>query len=134
MCKTDWTISKTNASRANPGAMSSWYLPGFIAVLENDGFSATRHRLYWQSLLAMPILLCAMVLIASSFSLRLARRGGVAIYIGSGVLFGFLLFSLSDVVFALGLSSSLPVPLAAWTPAAFSMLLGLAVILHPEAG
>ena len=132
--KTDWTLSKIQDSFANPAAMSFWDLPGFIAVLENAGFSATRHRLYWQSLLAMPILLCAMVLIASSFSLRLARRGGVAVYIGSGVLFGFLLFSLSDVVFTLGMSASLPVPLAAWTPAGFSMLLGLAIILHLEDG
>ena len=132
--KTDWTRGKILDSFATPETMSFWDLPGFIDLLDAAGFSATRHRLYWYSLLAAPALLCAMVLIAASFSLRLARRGGVALVVGGGVLFGFLLFFISDVVFALGLSSTIPALLAAWTPAGFSMLVGLFVLLHLEDG
>ena len=44
------------------------------ANLERSGFSALRHRLYWHSLLAAPLLLCAMVLIAATFTLRQTRR------------------------------------------------------------
>ncbi len=132
--KTDWTLEKIQDSFAAPETMSFWDLPGFIKLLDNAGFSANRHRLYWHSLLSVPAMLAAMVLIAASFSMRSSRRGGTAALIGGGVLFGFLLFFLSDVVLALGLSASIPAILAAWTPAGFSLLLGLAAMLHLEDG
>lgn len=132
--KTNWTLDKIQDSFAAPETMSFWDLPAFIDLLDSSGFSATRHRLYWHSLLAIPLLLCAMVLIAAVFSLRLARRGAVAVLIGCGVMFGFLLFVLSDMVMALGISANLPPALAAWSPAGVTLLLGLAVLLHIEDG
>ena len=48
--------------------------------------------------------------------------------------FLFLLFFLSDIIFALGLSATIPVALAAWTPAGVAMLMGLALLLHLEDG
>jgi len=72
--------------------------------------------------------------IAAAFSLRGPRRGGVAMIIGAGVLMGFLLYSLSDIAFALALSAKVPAPLAAWAPAVASMLLGTALLLHLEDG
>jgi lipopolysaccharide export system permease protein len=132
--KTDWTIEKIQDSFAAPETMSFWDLPGFIRLLDNAGFSANRHKLYWHSLLSVPAMLAAMVLIAASFSMRSSRRGGTMALVGGGVMFGFLLFFLSDVVLALGLSASIPAALAAWTPAGFSLLLGLAALLHLEDG
>lgn len=132
--KTNWTLEKIQDSFAAPETMSFWELPGFISLLDTAGFSAIRHRLYFHSLLSGPLLLAAMVLVAASFSLRQARRGGIAMLIGSGIVFGFLLFFLSDVVMALGLSATIPTVLAAWMPAGFSLLIGLAVLLHLEDG
>lgn len=132
--KTEFTIEKIQESFARPETMSFWTLPGFIDLLERAGFSAIRHRLYLQSLLAGPLLLSAMVLIAATFSLRPARRGGVGGMIGLGVGAGFTLYFLSDLVFALGLSARIPVMLAAWAPAMVSTLLGLAMLLHLEDG
>ncbi len=132
--KTDWTLEKIQDSFAAPETMSFWDLPGFIRLLDNAGFSANRHKLYWHSLLSVPAMLAAMVLIAASFSMRSSRRGGTMGLVGGGVLFGFLLFFLSDVVLALGLSASIPAALAAWTPAGFSLALGLAAMLHLEDG
>lgn len=132
--KTDWTLEKIQDSFAAPETMSFWDLPGFIRLLDNAGFSANRHRLYWHSLLSVPAMLAAMVLIAASFSMRSSRRGGTMALVGGGVLFGFLLFFMSDVVLALGLSASIPAILAAWTPAGFSLALGLAAMLHLEDG
>ena len=51
-----------------------------------------------------------------------------------GVLTGFLLHFLSDVIFALGLSASIPIPLAAWTPTGVCLLLGASILLHAEDG
>jgi lipopolysaccharide export system permease protein len=131
---TEFTADKIQESFARPETMSFWTLPGFIDLLERAGFSAIRHRLYLQSLLAGPLLLSAMILIAATFSLRPARRGGVGRMIGLGVASGFLLYFLSDLVFALGLSARIPIMLAAWAPAMVSSLLGLAMLLHLEDG
>lgn len=132
--ETDLTVSKIQDSFAPPETMSFWALPGFIDTLEEAGFSAVRHRLYLHTLLAAPLLMCAMVLIAATFTLRHSRRGGTTYVIGAGVLTGFFLYFFSDVVFALGLSDSIPVTLAAWTPSGVATLLGLAMLLHLEDG
>jgi len=131
---TDLTLSKIQDSFAPPETMSFWDLPGFINTLENAGFSAIRHRLYLHTLLAAPILMCAMVLIAASFTLRHSRRGSTTFIISGGVLTGFVLYFFSDIVFALGLSDSIPVVMAAWTPSGVATLLGLATLLHLEDG
>ena len=131
---TNLTPRKIQESFASPETMSFWELPGFISMLENSGFSAQRHRLYFNALLARPFLFTAMVLIAATFSLRMQRRGGISLMITGGIASGFLLYFLSDVVFALGLSSTIPVSLAAWTPAGISWLLGSSMLLHLEDG
>ena len=131
---TQLTASKIEESLASPETMSFWELPGYITLLEQSGFSAQRHRLHFNILLARPFLFCAMVLVAASFSLRMQRRGGAAMLIVSGVLAGFLLYFLSDIVFALGLSAKIPVLLAAWTPPGVSMIFGTSMLLHLEDG
>ncbi len=131
---TSLTASKIEESLASPDTMSFWELPGFITLLEQSGFSAQRHRLHFNVLLARPFLFCAMVLVAATFSLRMQRRGGAAMMIVSGVVAGFLLYFLSDIVFALGLSAKIPVLLAAWTPPGVSMIFGASMLLHLEDG
>ncbi len=131
---TDFTPAKIQESLAPPETMSFWTLPHFIAVLEQAGFSALRHRLYWQSLLSAPLLLCAMVVIAATFSLRPTRRGGVGAMLALGVATGFVLYFLTDLVYALGLSRRIPIVLAAWAPALVSTLLGASMLLHLEDG
>ena len=131
---TTLTLAQIQDSFASPETMSFWSLPRFIETLEKAGFSALRHRLHWHSVLAGPLLLCAMVLIAATFSIRLTRRGGAGLLVAGGVFAGFLLYFLSDVVYAMGLSGAIPVVLAAWAPAGIFALLGLTMLLHLEDG
>jgi lipopolysaccharide export system permease protein len=131
---TKLTTTKIEESLASPDTMSFWDLPGFISLLEQSGFSAERHRLHFQVLLARPFLFCAMVLVAATFSLRMQRRGGATVMIASGVMAGFLLYFVSDIVFALGLSAKIPVLLAAWTPTGISTIFGTTMLLHLEDG
>ncbi len=126
------TSAKIQDSFASPETMSFWELPSFIRLLEASGFSSQRHLLYFDALLARPFLLAAMVLIAASFSLRMHRAGGATLMIGAGIASGFLLYFLSNVVFALGLSSTIPTMLAAWTPTGVSWLVGVSLLLHLE--
>jgi len=131
---TDLTLNKILDSFASPETMSFWQLPGFIKILEKAGFTGHRHKLYWHSLLASPILMAAMVLVAAIFALRASGRAGAAWSISGAVLCGFLLYFMSDLVYALGLSASIPALLAAWTPAGVSTLLGLSALIHIEDG
>jgi lipopolysaccharide export system permease protein len=131
---TDLTGRRIQDSFAAPETLSFWDLPGFVKELEAVGFSAREHRLYWHGLLALPLLLSAMLLIGTTSSLRLVRRGGAGLLIGAGLVTGFLFYILSDVVFAIGLSGRLPAILAAWTPAGAAVLLGCTTLLHIEDG
>ena len=131
---TKFTTHRIEESLASPDTMSFWSLPGFISLLEQSGFSAQRHRLQFNILLARPFLFCAMVLVAATFSLRMQRRGGATLMIVGGVGAGFLLYFISNIVFALGLSAKLPVLLAAWTPTGISLIFGVSMLLHLEDG
>ena len=131
---TDLTVSRVQESFASPSALSFWALPGFIRLLERSGFSPTRHELAFESLLALPLLCATMALVAAGFSMRPARRGGVAQMLGAGIGCGFALFMLSEVAAQFGKSGALPVVLAAWAPAAAGLMLALALLLHLEDG
>ena len=132
--KTSLTASQIQDSFASPDTLSFWALPKFIALLKEAGFGAVKHRLQWNSVLSTPLLLFAMVLVAATFSLRLTRRGGTGLLIVGGVIAGFVLFFMTDLVLALGLSGKIPVVLAAWAPAGISTLLGLSMLFHLEDG
>lgn len=131
---TPLTARKIEESFASPDTMSFWDLPGYIELLERSGFPAQRQRLHYDVLLARPFLLCALVLVAAIFSLRMQRRGGTTLMVVGGVASGFVLYVVSNIVFALGISAKVPVALAAWTPTGVSLIFGASTLLHLEDG
>lgn len=128
------TLNQIQDSFAAPETFSFWALPGFIELLEKSGFSAMRHKLHYHSLMAMPTLLAGMLLLAAVFSLRQARRGRTGILIMLGVATGFLLYFLTNLIYALGAAGSLPVGLAAWAPSLMVAMFAVAALLHFEDG
>jgi len=132
---TQLTLERVQDNFSSPETLSFWELPGFIRFFENAGFSASRQKLYFQSLLSSPLLLCAMVLVAAAFSLRPdMRSGGIMMRLAGGVLAGFIFYFFSKLVYALGVSATLPAVLAAWTPAIVTGLVGSAALFHLEDG
>jgi len=131
---TDLTLARVQESFASPDTLSVWQLPGFIALLAHAGFSTVAHRLYFQTLLALPLLCGTMALVSAGFSMRPARQGRVAEMLASGVAAGFALFVISKVAAEYGQSGALPLLLAAWAPAASGLMLALALLLHLEDG
>jgi lipopolysaccharide export system permease protein len=131
---TNLTVNRVQESFASPDTLSVWALPGFIGLLERSGFSAVRHRLHFQALLALPLLAATMALVSAGFSMRPTRRGGVAQMIASGVAAGFMLFVVSKVAEEFGQSGALPAALAAWAPALAGLMLALSLLLHLEDG
>lgn len=128
------TLEQIQDSFLAPETLSFWELPGFISTLESAGFSGLRHRLYWHSLLAQPLLLAGMLLLSAVFSLRQTRRGNTGALVVMGVVFGFLFYFISNIIFALGASGTLPVALAAWAPSLSVVALATALLLHLEDG
>ncbi len=131
---TQLTPDQIQESFASPDTISFWDLPRFISNAENAGFSALRHRLYWYSLLALPVLFSAMVFMAASFSFRLTRLGGMSRLVLAAALSGIGVFFLGEMTKALGQSGVLPTPLAAVAPAAAAILLGMTLLFHEEDG
>lgn len=132
---TELTLERVHDNFSSPETMSFWQLPAFITFFEKAGFAATKHRMYLQSLLASPLLYCAMVLIAAIFSLKPnMRSGGLLGRIGGGVAAGFVIYFFSKIIYAFGLSATLPQSLAAWSPAMVAGLIGLSGLLHLEDG
>ena len=115
-------------------SLSFWQLPGFISILEASGLPSRAHRLKFQRLLATPLLFVGIILLATSFGLRLPRFGGLPLAIGAGAMSGFLLYFLSSLAAALGVNSSMPLALAAWGPAAVTAILGITLLLYVEDG
>jgi len=75
------------------------------------------------------------VLVAAVFSLRPdMRSGGIMMRLSGGVVAGFIFYFFSKVIYALGLSSTLPVGMAAWIPAIVTGLVGLGALFHLEDG
>lgn len=118
----------------SPETVSFWQLPGAIAAAEQAGFGAQRYRLHFQSLLARPFLLVAMVLIAAVVGLKVFRFGGVGQTILGGVVAGFLLYLGTKLAEDLGEAGVIHPVAAAWFPAVAGIVLGVLFLLHREDG
>ena len=91
-------------------------------------------KLQYQLLIARPFLLCAMVLLACSVSLRFFRFGGVAKMVLGGIASGFLLYVLSKVTEDLSKAELMHPAAAAWLPVLAGGLTGFVVLLYQEDG
>jgi lipopolysaccharide export system permease protein len=131
---TQLTMGQIQDSFAEPETFSFWQLPGFIAVLEKAGFSALHHKLHFYSLLALPLLLAGMLLLAAVFTLRTPRRGRTGFFIVMGVGAGFLLYFATNIIYAMGAAGGLPIILAAWVPSFVVNMIAGAALLHLEDG
>lgn len=130
----DLTAQSIADSFGKPSAVPIWELPGFIRSLENAGFSARRHVVWFQSELALPALFAAMVLISAAFTMRHARFGGTGAMVLLALAAGLGVFFLRSVAQVLGENGQIPVLLAAWAPPAIALMLALALILQREEG
>ncbi len=131
---TNLTVNEIEESFSTPEQTPFWMLPSYIRTMEATGFDSRKLRIHFQSLLAQPLLFAAMVILAATVSLKMARFQATALMIGSGVVIGFLVFFASSFLKALGASDQIPVLVAAWFPPMIALFLGMSVILTTEDG
>ncbi len=117
-----------------PDSVSFWALQDIRDRTIQAGLDATGYALRYQTLLARPLFLVAMVMIAASFSLRFFRMGGVAKNVLGGVTTGFVLYVATKLVADLGGAGIVSAPVAAWGPAVGGVLVGSLVVLNQEDG
>jgi lipopolysaccharide export system permease protein len=131
---TTLTRGEVSQSFIAPETVPFWSLPPLVAQIERAGLDATGYRLRYQALLARPLMLAAMVLVAASFSLRFFRMGGVGIMVSGGVAAGFVLYVATKLIGDLGGAGFVSTPVAGWSPAIVGCLFGVIVLLHQEDG
>lgn len=131
---TSLTLNDLQSSVPLPETMSIWDLPRFILLAEAAGLPTIRYNIRFHELCAMPLKLVSMVLIAAMFSLRPFRSGGAFLLLTLAVISGFLLFVLSEISTALGESATVPVALAAWSPAIIAAIIAITRLLQVEDG
>jgi lipopolysaccharide export system permease protein len=131
---TNLTREQIRESLASPESVSFWALAGYVATARNAGLPSFGYELQFQTLLARPLLLAAMVLIAGTVSLRVFRFGNIGRLILSGVTAGFVLYVLGEIARDLGGVGIVPPVVAAWVPAVVASLMGFTILLYQEDG
>ena len=133
--KSALTLDRIKENFVEPDAISFWNLPAIIQFYESSGFSAQKHKMRFYSLLVSPFLLCSLVLVAALFALRPNnRRGGVMYLIVGGITTGFVVYFMSQLIYAFGLSGNIPAFLAVCTPTLVASFISISILLHLEDG
>ena len=131
---TNLTPDEVTQSFLAPDAVPFWELSSLTRRMKEAGLNSTRYNLRFQTLLARPLLLVAMVLVAASFSLKFFRMGGISQMVSGGVAAGFVLYVVTKLVGDLGGAGLLNAGVAAWSPALIGSLIGALILLHQEDG
>ena len=119
---------------ARPETIPFYELPGKIEVAQSFGLKAATFATQFHTLMALPLLLVAMTLIAATVSMRFQRMGQSATMILGGVLAGFLLYVVSVLVKAFGNAGFVPPFVVAWIPVVVAMFFGVTFLLYKEDG
>lgn len=117
-----------------PEMVAFFELPDQIDAARSYGISANPFRMQYYSLIALPMLLVSMTLIAATVSLRFVRFGQSGGMIVAGVAAGFMLYVVTAMTKSFGGAGLIPPMVAAWLPVAVATLFGVAYLLHREDG
>ena len=118
----------------NKSSVPFWGLMQEIRRTEKAGFSAVSLRMQFNKLLALPVMLIAMTIIAACVSMRFNRKGGALRLLIIGSFLGFAVYFADNVVSAFGQATILPILLAAWSVPLFVLFCGLSYLAIIEDG
>jgi lipopolysaccharide export system permease protein len=119
---------------ASPDTVPFWRLREIAAKAVLAGGSPDKYYTQFYNLLALPMFLVAMVLIAATVSLRFVRFGQVGRMILGGILSGFVLYTVTKFATSLGSNGIVPPIVAAWSPSVVAIAFGITILLHQEDG
>lgn len=129
---TDLTPEQIRDSFAQVRTIPLAQLPAFIAALERAGFAALEHRMRLHMELALPLMLCGMMILALALTIHHMRAGSAGLRALATIMLGFSLFFLRNFAQVLGESGQVPVLLAAWGLPVATLLLAVGCLLNLE--
>lgn len=132
--QTDMTQSSLIDRFSESTHVGFWDLPGYIRNAEAVGINASKFRMRYLSLTAMPVMFIAMAMIGALACLRLVRLGRTAPFIAFGAGSGVMLFFINQLGSSFGTIGAIPPLIAAWTPPVFAVFVCLALIAFNEDG
>ncbi len=131
--KTNLSIKKIENSFLDPQSLSIWKIPGFVSLLKESGFSATKHRLYFYKTIFLPLYLIGLILIAGSFTIKFTKtKSRKYFFILTGAVTGFLIHFISETIYSLGVANKLPMWVASLLPSIITIMVGCYFVIHFE--
>ena len=126
--------SQLQTNTALPDRIGFWNLQEQAERARASGRNYLAFLTRYEHLLSRPLLFVAMVLLAGCVSLRFSRFGQNGKLILGGVLAGFVLYVMTEIVLTFGSNGFVSPAMAAWSPAIVASLFGVTVLLHQEDG
>ena len=119
-------------SSLSPRALSIFQLPDFILSLEHAGIPATAHRMHLYQLLALPLMMIGITMLAARATLTNSLRGSRSRLFTRGVLLATVIFMFTYFMQVMGASLRVPTIVAAWTPAFAVFLIGAIILARGD--
>ncbi|MCF6220682.1 MAG: LPS export ABC transporter permease LptG [Robiginitomaculum sp.] len=111
-----------------------WQINAEIKKAKSAGFDTTRLVMHLNKLLALPLTLVAMAVIAAGASLNMSREGGTLRLLIAGGALGFGVYFVDNLMGAFGETGTLPPVVAAWSVPLLVLSSGLVFLSWIEDG
>lgn len=115
-----------------PEQIKLWNLPKFISNLKRLGLNAKKYEVYFYSLLTYPLDLLAMFILGCALVLKHSNRSSSIKLVIMGIIVGFTVHFISDVIGALGSSGLIPPFFTVAGNISMILSLGLLITLYRE--
>ena len=119
-------------SSLSPRALSIFQLPDFILSLEHAGIPTTAHRMHLYQLLALPLMMIGITMLAARATLTNSLRGSRSRLFIRGVMLATVIFMFTYFMQVMGASLRVPTIIAAWTPAFAVFLIGAIILARGD--
>ena len=115
-----------------PQSISIYSLPGFILSLERAGITAIQYRFQLYKTLSVPLLMVGITMLGARATLTNTSRGQRSRLFLRGMLLTIIIFMFSYFMQILGSALTVPMSVAAWTPAIAVSLLGAIILARTD--
>ena len=119
-------------SGLKPQSISIYLLPGFISSLERAGIPASQYRFQLYKTLSIPLLMVGITMLGARATLTNMSRGQRSRLFLRGAFLTTIIFMFSYFMQILGSVLTVPMSVAAWTPAIAVSLLGAIILARTD--
>lgn len=134
LLKTNIQPQFVEAYLTDPNMVPFYKLLQNIKIAKNFGYNPYGFSVILHYLLALPMLLTSMSLIAAINSLRFNRDNNVKIYIMFAILAGFTLYLITNITQNFAKVGFISPIIAAWAPVLIALCAGISFLLKQEDG